>query len=440
MKTIPNIQDANLKDKVVLVRVDHNVAQKHFIRDPFRIDRTFGTLFHILSKGGKLILCSHVGRPRDKVTGEICMNSKYDVKPIVDYLKQKLYTNFIVPDFKENHDNGGYVGIDTSVNLLIRRLRKGEIDGIYLPNLRWFIGEEAGGLESEKFGGQLAGLADVFVNDAFGSWQPHTSTINVTHFLPSYTGYLMQQEIQSIDAILNPIKPIVAIIAGSKFDTKIGPLHSLLKKVDHLLLGGVLYNAYLAVKYNVYIKGIDKDDLIIAKKFLELSKIYEGKLIEPEYIVETDILDTREENKYRTLKVSDLKPGTKLNYIVDVDPKSYENKEIINCLLGSKTIFVNAVMGYMPFYFEGTMELYKLIGKNVKAAKLFGGGDTLQEFRTLLPGQYIHAVDNPSYYFFSGGGTILKAIHEGSVKGLAPIRALMKNKKMIENNETFMLH
>ena len=251
MIEIPRIQDADLKGKLVLVRVDHNVAKEHMIKDPFRIDKTFGTLFNILSKGGKLILMSHVGRPKDRKTGKIDMDSRFDVKPIVDYLYNKLFTRFIVPDFKEDKENGGYIGIDTGVNLLIKRLRRGEIDGIYLPNIRWFKGEEAQGLEAEKLGEQLAGLADVFVNDAFGSWQPHTSTIRVTEHLPSYSGYLMQHEIKNLDQIYNPNHPMLAIIAGAKFDTKIGPLNSLLEKVDYLMMGGVIYNAYLCVKYNI---------------------------------------------------------------------------------------------------------------------------------------------------------------------------------------------
>ena len=146
MPSIPRIQDADLKGKVVLIRVDHNVAKEYVIKDPFRIDVTFGTLFNILSKGGRLILMSHVGRPRDKKTGRISMDMEYDVRPIVDYLEKKLFTEFIVPEFKEAQDNSGYIGIDTSVNLLIRRLRKGEIDGIYLPNIRWFMGEEEDGI------------------------------------------------------------------------------------------------------------------------------------------------------------------------------------------------------------------------------------------------------------------------------------------------------
>ena len=160
----------------------------------------------------------------------------------------------MVPDFKEAPDRGGYVGIDTSVNLLIRRLRRGEIDGIYLPNIRWFIGEEDDGIEGERFGEQLAGLANVFVNDAFGSWRPHTSTVTVAKHLPAYAGYLMQHEIDSLDRIYSPERPMLSIIGGAKFDTKINPLRSLLEKVDRLMMGGVIYNAYLCVKYDITIK------------------------------------------------------------------------------------------------------------------------------------------------------------------------------------------
>ncbi|MCK4956234.1 MAG: phosphoglycerate kinase, partial [Candidatus Cloacimonetes bacterium] len=413
--------------KIVLVRVDHNVAKEHVIKDPFRIDVTFGTLFHILSKGGKLILMSHVGRPKDKKNGKIDMDSKYDVQPIVEYLEKKLYTKFFVPDFKEDHENGGFIGIDTAINLSVRQLKSGEIDGIYLPNLRWFKGEQASGIEAEKFAEQLAGIADVYVNDAFGSWQAHTSTVGVTEHLPSFAGYLMQHEIEGLDQIYKPEHPLLAIIAGSKFDTKIGPLNSLLEKVDYLMMGGVIYNAYLCAKYDIRIKGVDDEELAIAKEFLKISQQYKDKLIEPPFIVESDTIEGKFEGKYRAIDVRTLQKGDQLNYVLDIDPKSFEEEDIKEKILKSKSIFVNAVMGLMPHFQEGTSKLYSLIDENKNANKMYGGGDTLQEFRSLLPGTYIAAVDDPKYYFFSGGGTILKAIHEGTITGLAPVQALIKN-------------
>jgi phosphoglycerate kinase len=424
---IPKIQDADFKGKVVLIRVDHNVAKQYVVKDPFRIDVTFGTLFNILSKGGRLILMTHVGRPRDKKTGKIDTGSEYDVAPIVEYLEKKLYTKFIVPEFKHDPEMGGFLGIDTSVNLLIKKLRKGEIDGIYLPNLRWFRGEEASGYEAEKFGEQLAGIGDVYVNDAFGSWRPHTSTVRVLEHLPSYAGYLMQHEIASLAKIYKPERPMLAIIGGSKFDTKIGPLHSLLKKMDRLMLGGVVYNAYLSVKYGITIKGLDEEEIAIAREFIELAGKHSDQIIEPPYIVESDTMEGKIEGKYRIHDVRQLEPGTELNYIVDVAPKCFEEKEIRDAIMDAKSMFINAVMGYSPHFVEGTKTMYSLIDQNKSANKMFGGGDTLQEFRSLLPGTYIQAVDNPKYYFFSGGGTILKAIHEGSVTGLEPVKALIMN-------------
>jgi phosphoglycerate kinase len=424
---IPKIQDADLKGKIVLVRVDHNVAKEFVVKDPFRIDVTFGTLFNILSKGGRLILMTHVGRPRDKKTGKIDTGSEYDVSPVVDYLEKKLYTKFIVPDFKHDPELGGFAGIDTSVNLLIKKLRKGEIDGIYLPNLRWFRGEEAAGLEADKFGEQLAGIGDVFVNDAFGSWRPHTSTVRVAEHLPSYAGYLMQHEIANLEKIYKPDRPMLAVIGGAKFDTKIGPLHSLLEKMDRLMLGGLVYNAYLCVKYGISIKGIDEEEITIAREFLELARSHPEKIIEPPFIVESDVMNEKIEGKYRIHDVRRLEPGTELNYVVDVAPKCFEEKDIHDVIMDAKSMFVNAVMGYSPYFVEGTKKMYSLIDQNTSATKMFGGGDTMQEFRSLLPGTYIQAVDDPKYYFFSGGGTILKAIHEGSVTGLEPVKALIMN-------------
>ncbi len=427
MSEIPKLQDADLKGKVVLVRVDHNVAKEHVIRDPFRIDITFGTLFNILSKGGRLILMTHVGRPRDKKTGRISRDSNYDVKPIVDYLERKLYTRFIVPEFEWDSIEGGYAGIDTSVNLLIKELRAGRIDGIYLPNVRWFKGEESGDYKAQKLGEQLAGLADVYVNDAIGSWRPHTSTVRVPEYLPSYAGYLMQHEILGLNHIFSPRSPLLAIIAGSKFDTKIGPLSFLLDKVDYLMLGGVIYNAYLSMKYDVQIKGIDEEDLLYAKEFVKGAQRNPDKIIEPPYIIESDTLEGRFEGQYRIHDIRQLKPGTKLNYVVDVSEKSFELPFIIEPIMEMKSIFVNAVMGYTKYFEEGTKQLYSLVDQNKRAFKMFAGGDTLQELRSMLPGIYIRAVDADDYYFFSGGGTILKAIHAGCITGLDPVQALINN-------------
>lgn len=424
---IPLIQDADLKDKIVLVRVDHNVVKKGVIHDPYRIDATIGTLYHINARGGKVILMTHVGRPKDKKTGDIDISDDTSVQPIVDYLQNKLHITVKIPEFYRD-EKRGYIGIETSINHLIRELKENRIDGIYLPNTRWFEGEEAEGEKSDRFALQLAGLADIFVNDAFGSWQPHASTVKVNRYLPSYAGFLMQKEIENLERIYHPESPFVAVVAGSKFDTKIDSLYALIKKADFLVLGGVIYNAYLCAKYGMEIKGISEEDLTHAKKFVDFTKRYPEKLVELPYIVESDSLDGKVEGKYRVHHIHQLKQGTKLNYVLDIAAESFNDEEVNNVFQSAKSVFVNAVMGFTPHFNEGTITLDQLIDENIEAVKLYGGGDTMQELKRLLPGLYIVALDSPKYYIFTGGGAVLKAIQEGTTLGLAPVRALVERR------------
>lgn len=424
-KTIRPIQEADLRGKIVLVRVDHNVVKKGIIYDPYRIDATLGTLYYINAKGGKIILMTHVGRPKDKKTGNIKISKDTSVEPIVEYLKSKLHINVQIPEFTV-YDDKGYLSIETSVNHMIRDLKEDKIDAIYLPNTRWFTGEESKGDDAEKFANQLAGLADIYVNDAFGSWQPHASTVKVNKHLPSYAGFLMQKELSNLERIYHPDKPFVAVVAGAKFDTKIDSLFALLEKADHLILGGVIYNAYLCAKYGIHIKGIEEDDLEHARKFVDFAKKYTKKMVEMPYIIESDTMDGKLKGKFRKHAIKDLKKGQKLNYVLDVAKESFSDPIVKDVFHKARTIFVNAVMGFTPHFNEGTIALDQLIDESPDSVKLYGGGDTMQELKRLLPGLYIVALDSPNYYIFTGGGAVLKAIQEGSYEGLEPIKALMK--------------
>ena len=422
---LPLIQDAELNGKIVLVRFDHNVVKKGEIRDPFRIDRTIGTLFHIVERGGRPIMMTHVGRPKEKKSGAITCRPEESVEPIVHYLEQKLHTRIHIPRFAADGDKG-ITGIDTSINLAIRELRDRKLGGIYLPNSRWFYGEESKGEAAENFALQLAGLADIYVNDAFGSWQPHASTYNITRYLPSYAGFLMQQEIENLDRVLTPERPFLAVVAGSKYDTKIRPLYAIYEKVDHLILGGVIYNTYLCAKYDISIKGVLEEDIRLARELVERDRT-EKKIVELPYIVESDSLDGRIEGRFRTIAVKDLKPGTSCGYILDIDPASFEDGAVSDAIVGAKTIFVNAVMGFTPHFTAGSQALDNTIDRNNSAMKMYGGGDTLQEFKDLCPGLYLSVMDNANYYFFTGGGTVLTAIEQGSPFGLKPVEILIEN-------------
>jgi len=166
---LPIMQEADLEGKVVLLRADHNVVKAGKIKEPDRIDRTFGTIFNIVERGGRPILMSHVGRPKDKKTGEISCDAATSTEPIAKYLEWKLNTHLYIPAF-HIEGNRGILAVDTSVNRVVNDLKERKIGGIYLPNTRWFEGEETTGALREEFAQQLAGIADVFINDAPGSW------------------------------------------------------------------------------------------------------------------------------------------------------------------------------------------------------------------------------------------------------------------------------
>ena len=422
---LPLLQNMDVENKIVLLRVDHNVVKKGKIRDPYRIDQTIGTIFNIVERGGRPIIMTHVGRPRNKETGEIKIDDATSVKPIVDYLEHKLHTKVYLPDFK-NISEKGIKSIDTSVNLAIKQLKEKKLGAIYLPNTRWFEGEEANSTERNEFSLQLAGLADVFINDAFGSWQPHASTYDITKHLPSFAGYLMQQEILNLYNVIEPERPFVAVVAGAKYNTKIGPLYEIYKKVDKLILGGVIYNTYLCAKYDVEIKGINQSDIDSAKDLVEMDK-GKNKILELPIVFESDTMDGKFEGKYRLRNIKEFEKGTKLNHILDIAEQSFEDPGISEVLNSAKTIFVNAVMGFTPYFTEGSAALDRKIDQNTDAKKLYGGGDTLQEFKDLCPGLYLSVLDDSKYYFFTGGGTVLKAIEAGTPYGLEPVKALMDN-------------
>jgi len=375
---------------------------------------------------------THVGRPKDKRTGAITCRSEESVEPVVRYLEQKLHTKLFIPDFPQEPGRG-IRGIDTSINLAVRDLRDRRIGGIYLPNTRWFQGEEAEDEFRERFALQLAGLADIYVNDAFGSWQPHASTYTITRHLPSYAGFLLQQEIAHLDGVLRPARPFLAVVAGSKYDNKIKPLNALYDKVDRLVLGGVIYNTYLSAKYDVRIRGVGDEDRMLAQELVGKDR-HAKKIVELPLIVESDLPDERMEGKHRTISIKDFKPGNSYGYVLDIDPLSFEDRSVAEAISAAKTIFVNAVMGFTPHFFAGSQALDNTIDRNRDAMKMYGGGDTLQEFKNLLPGLYLSVMDDASYYFFTGGGTVLTAIEHGNPYGLEPVKALMESKRTQGNN------
>ena len=423
MNKLPNMLDADLRGKICLVRMDHNVVKKGKIKDSMRIDATIPTLLHIYKQGGLPILMTHVGRPYDKKTGEYTINEADAVQPIVKYLDAKLQLKGYVPELVAE-GNQGIKDFSPMIEA-VRTLKDGEFDYLYLPNTRWFNGEEAKDESADALAKQLAGFAEVYINDAFGSWQAHATTYGITKYLPSYAGLLMQKEVENLQAVFNPQRPLIAVVAGSKFDTKIGPLSSLITIADYLVLGGVIYNAYLCHKYGVRIEGVAEEDVLAAGKFIADCGEQARKIVELPYIVENQGIEARTEHSWKVHNVADLKPGMQLGYVLDVAPRTFELEEIKALFGNAGCVFVNAVMGYTALFPEGSMAMYRLIDSCSKAKKLFGGGDTIQDFKEYLPGTFAKAQNDSSYYFFTGGGAILDAIQQGSAFGMKPIQALL---------------
>ncbi|OQY49884.1 MAG: phosphoglycerate kinase [Desulfobacteraceae bacterium 4572_87] len=417
------IQQADMKDKVVLLRVDHNVVKKGIIKDPYRIDATIGTLYAIAAAGGKPILMSHVGRPRDKKTGLISCKEEQSVLPIVRYLEQKLPVKIHCQEFPVDPEKG-ITHIDDSIKPTLEALRKGAFDMVYLPNSRWFSGEQSKGPKREVLSDELASIADIYINDAFGSWSVAASTYDVATRLPSFAGNLLQKEISNLYRVLEPERPFVGVVAGAKYDTKIGPLKALYNKVDYLILGGLMYNTFLSAKYGATINGVSEEDKVLAKELVALDRAG-GKILEMPWLVESDSAENRTDGGERLIETAQLKGDSNLQYVLDIHEKSFQDPHIMEVIRSARTIFVNAVMGLMPLFFEGSRALYHLINENTSASKLYAGGDTLQELRNLCPGIYMAGLDDPNTYYFTGGGSVLAAIEQGSPYKMKPFEVLL---------------
>ena len=418
------IQHMDIKDKVVLIRVDHNVVKDGEIQDPYRIDATFSMFYSIAQKGGFPIVMTHIGRPRDKKTGRITCRDGQSVGPIVEYLENKLGIKIFVPDLPIDPEQG-ILHLDGSLRQAIEDLKNRKIGMIYLPNSRWFQGEQSSGPERDVFAEELADIADIYVNNAFGSWQSHTSTYDIAKLLPSFAGILLQKEIINTYRVLDPENPIVAVIAGAKYDTKIGPLKAIHKQVDHLILGGLMYNTFISAKYGLDIQGVSEEDRALAVELVELDK-RNNKIVEMPYLVESETMDGKVEGQYRTVGIDDIMRRKSAKYLLDIDPGSIDQAKVKDIIGSARTIFVNAVMGLTPWFFEGTRDIYQLINSNRSAMKLFAGGDTLQELRNLCPGIYLAGLDAPDTYYFTGGGSVLEAISMGSPYHIKPVEALME--------------
>ncbi|MDB9956446.1 phosphoglycerate kinase [Candidatus Pelagibacter sp.] len=368
--------ETNLNQKKILLRLDLNVPLDNGkITDTTRIDKILPTINFLLKSEAKIIILSHVGRPKGKIVKELSL------KPICEDLKNKLNQNIRLfsKNIKEIKSTDLFNEQDEKV--------------IILENLRFYEEEEK---NDNSFAKHLASLADIYVNDAFScSHRAHASIFEITKFIPSYTGLQLNLEIDALTKITSEIeRPITCIIGGSKISSKINIIKNLITKFDNIIIVGGMANNILKYKKYEIGKSIQEDncDKIIEEIF-SLSKKENCKIIYPEDVTVGKSLEGSAE-------IKELNNISKDELILDIGPKTIK---AINLLIEeSSTILWNGPAGYFenPNFAKGSIEIAKKIiekNKNNTIYSVVGGGDTVSLLNN------IGATDNFNFVSTAGG-------------------------------------
>ena len=385
--------EPNLNQKKVLLRLDLNVPLNNGeITDTTRIDKILPTINFLLKNEAKIIILSHVGRPKGKVVNELSL------KPICENLKNKLKQNIrlISKNIKEINPADLFEGRDEKI--------------VILENLRFYEEEEK---NDEVFAKHLASLADIYVNDAFScSHRAHASIFEITKFIPSYAGIQLNLEIDALTKITSEIqRPITCIIGGSKISSKINIIKNLITKFDNIIIVGGMANNILKYKGYEIGKSIQENDCDqIIEEIFSLSKKENCKIIYPEDV-------STGKNLNGAAKIKELNNISKNDLILDIGPKTI--KVIHQLIEKSNTILWNGPAGYFenPSFSLGSMEIAKKIVEKNKDKTIYsvaGGGDTVALLNNM-------GTTNNFNFVSTAGGAFLEYL-EG--KELPGIRAL----------------
>ena len=390
MKKLRSLE-GKLKGKTVLMRVDFNVVldDGFQVSEDTRIVETLPTIRFLLENKAKIILISHLGRPKGKV------DFHWSVKPIIkrtsEHLKQKitLIDKFWQKDGLKQVEN----------------LKQGQV--AMLENIRFCPGEEQNDVQFSK---HLSLMADIYINEAFGSsHRAHASTVGVTNFLPSYPGFLMEKEIKILsEAINNPKRPLVIIIGGAKTPDKIAVISRLLGVADTILLGGAVANTFFATW------GIGTGDSLVDHEMIESARacFWKATRATTALLLPTDVVVVNAKKDAKT-KVVNYKRVTKNYAIYDIGPRTQRlyAKHIKN----AGTIIWNGPMGVYEKkeFTQGTNFLLKEVSDSW-AFSILGGGDTLSSIKEkkLLEG---------FSYLSTGGGAMLEFLEKGTLPALEPL-------------------
>ncbi|MBE6014074.1 MAG: phosphoglycerate kinase [Lachnospiraceae bacterium] len=389
------IDDINVKGKRVLVRCDFNVPLKDgAITDDTRITSSLPTIKKLIADGGKVILCSHLGKPKGEPLPEMSL------APVAKRLSELLGKEVV---FAKDDKVVG-----PGVKAAVEAMKEGDV--VLLENTRYRAEETKNG---EEFSKELASLADVFVNDAFGSaHRAHSSTTGVASFVDTVaSGYLMKKEIDFLgNAVENPKRPFAAVLGGSKVSSKISVIDNLLDKVDILIIGGGMAYTFVKAQGGSIGKSLLEDDYLdYCKKMFEKAKAKNVKLLIP---VDTVVAkEFSNEVPNHVVKV-DAIPDDEMG--LDIGPETI--KLYIDAIKDAKTILWNGPMGVfeMSNYEKGTKDLAQAMA-DLDAITIIGGGDSAAAVKQFK-------LEDKMTHISTGGGASLEFLGGEELPGLAAIQ------------------
>ena len=383
------VRDIDVKGKKVLVRVDFNVPLKETgVGDDTRIRAALPTIQYLLDRGAAVILCSHLGRPKEGP------EAKYSLKPVAEHLSGLIRKPVkFAPDC-----------IGPEASAAARELKPGEV--LVLENTRFHTEEEKNDLGMAE---QLASLADLYVNDAFGTaHRAHASTEGVTHFLPGVAGFLLEKEIKYLgQAIADPKQPFVAIMGGAKISDKIGVIKNLLKKADAILIGGGMANTFFKAQGLVMADSLVEDDALeIARSLLKEAG---GKIHLPVDMVLADKFEAEASSK--TLPVGNVPDGWR---VLDIGPETVRAFGAVISTAG--TVVWNGPRGVFEFpkFALGTVGVAKAVADSA-AVSIIGGGESVAAIQQSGLAEQITHIS-------TGGGASLEMLEGLELPGVAALQ------------------
>jgi 3-phosphoglycerate kinase len=380
------IEDIDINNKRVIVRVDYNVPidSEGIVTDNTRIRLSLPTLDYLIKNNAKIILMSHLGRPKGEV------NKKFSLTPAAKELERLIGRP--VKKFDE-------IFSEEIKNYLENEIKPGEI--VMLENLRFDPGEKS---NDSNFAANLASLADIYVDDAFGAaHRAHASIAGIAEYLPAVSGFLLKKEVEVLSELLeNPERPFIAVLGGSKVSDKIKVIENLMKKIDVLILGGGMTYTFLKAKgYEIGKSICEEDQLQYSLDMIELAKNNNVKLMLPVDIMVAS--EFSEEAEGKNVAIDNI-PGDMEGMGIGIKTTELYKSEILN----ARTIFWNGPMGVFEFknFDSSTREIATAIADS-GAVTVVGGGDTLAAIKKFnLSGRFTHVS--------SGGGASMELL-EGRV-------------------------